>query len=131
MAYNPNLYMPQGIQSPTFQPTVPPWAQGAVAQPINGLISVTGIEGAKAYQIPPDSKVALFDSNDDVMYVKSTDAGGYPTIRTFRFTPVEAEAAPTPDYVTRDEFRELADRIGSLEDAARPAKASKGAKGGK
>lgn len=44
--------------------------------PVNNslmLTRVTGLEGAKAYQMPPNSTVALFDNNDDLMYIKTTD----------------------------------------------------------
>ena len=72
-----------------------------------GLIQVTGLEGAKAYPLAPSSVAALFDADRDVMYIKRTDAGGYPTIQTYQFSPVQ-EAAPSaqPEYVTRQEFEE-------------------------
>lgn len=68
------------------------------------LVKVTGMMGAQAYQMRPNSTAALFDSDRDVFYVKSTDGAGYPTIRAFAFTPLEND---TPDYVTRKEFNEL------------------------
>lgn len=48
-------------------------------QPQN-LIRVNGLEGAKAYQMSANSTVALFDANNDLMYVKSTDGAGFPSI---------------------------------------------------
>lgn len=53
------------------------------------LIRVTGMDGAKAYQMPPNSVVPLFDADNDIMYVKSTDGTGFPTIRAFAFQAVE------------------------------------------
>lgn len=74
------------------------------------LIRVTGIEGAKAYsQMNPNSTVALFDSNEDVMYIKSTDGAGFPTIRTFRFeemVPTQMSGPNSKDYVSREEMEE-------------------------
>lgn len=72
-----------------------------------GLIQVTGMEGAKAYPLAPNSEAALFDAGRDVFYVKRTDAGGYPTIQAYQFAPVQ-ESAPSaqPEYVTREEFEE-------------------------
>ena len=72
-----------------------------------GLIQVTGMEGAKAYPLAPNSEAALFDAGRDVFYVKRTDAGGYPTIAAYQFAPMQ-EAAPSaqPEYVTREEFEE-------------------------
>lgn len=75
------------------------------------LIRVNGIDGAKAFQMPPNSSVALFDTNNDVFFVKSTDGAGFGSIRTFTFIPVP-DAQPqiqqaSPEYVTRAEFDEL------------------------
>ncbi len=95
---------PTAPVQPYYQPTVPIPQQ----QTAPGLIQVTGMEGAKAYPLAPNSEVALFDSSRDVFYVKRTDAGGYPTIQAYQFAPMQ-EAAQTPEmeYVTRAEFDEL------------------------
>lgn len=53
------------------------------------LIRVTGMEGAKAYQMGPNSCVPLFDSDNDIMYIKSTDGAGFPTVRALSFSPME------------------------------------------
>lgn len=78
----------------------------------NSLIRVTGIEGAKAYQMQPNSTVALFDNNEDYMYIKSTDGAGFPTIRTFRFeevtnTPKQDNQIDMSAYITREELTEI------------------------
>lgn len=84
----------------------------------NQLIRVTGLDGAKAYQMNANSTVALFDSGADVMYIKSTDGAGFPTIRTFAFTEVtETQKAETVDYITRAEFNEFKKEI---KDAKQP-----------
>lgn len=125
MAYNPNMYLPQ-YSGYSQQPMNWGYQTQAVAsQPVNGLVSVTGIEGAKAYQLPPNSSMPLFDGNQDLLYVKTTDAAGYPTIRTFRFEPmepIEVKAEPA-DYVTRSEFDALMAQVREL--------AEKGADDGK
>ena len=118
MPYNPNLYMPQSYQPYQTGPGVPMsqpnWVPNVgVQQPIDALISVTGLEGAKAYQLPPNSKIVLFDADSDIFYVKTTDAGGFPTIRSFSFAPIE-QAAPqvsTGDYVPRSEFDALVQEV--------------------
>ncbi len=78
-------------------------------QQSTNLIRVTGYEGAKAYQMPANSTTALFDSNDDVMYIKSTDGAGFPTIRTFRFEELRATQTPivNDDYISRKEFEDF------------------------
>ena len=73
------------------------------------LIRVNGIEGAKAYQMSANSIVSLFDANEDIMYIKSTDGAGFPSIRTFSFTEVKEENKPAQqvDYISREEFEEF------------------------
>lgn len=91
-------------------------------QPVDNLIRVTGLDGAKAYQLPANSSIALFDANDDVMYIKTTDGAGFPSIRAFRFTPIEAmepERVVT-DYVQRAEFDNLAAQVKELVNAQQP-----------
>lgn len=68
------------------------------------LIRVTGYEGAKAYQMLPNSTVALFDGNDDLMYIKTTDGAGFATIRTFKFEPYEEVPQVCGEYISRSEF---------------------------
>jgi hypothetical protein len=75
-------------------------------QPQQTLTRVTGMEGAKAYQMAPNSVVALFDGDNDVFYVKSTDGAGFPTIKAFTFAPLETSPVQS-EFVTREEFEEL------------------------
>ena len=79
---------------------------------VNQLTQVNGIDSARAYPTQPNSTYALFDSNEDIMYIKSTDASNFPTIRRFRFI----EEADTPKveenkYVTVEEFNTFKEEI--------------------
>ena len=49
------------------------------------VVPTHGIEGANAYPLGPNCRVALFDDDDDVFYIKSTDSNCFPTIRKFRY----------------------------------------------
>ena len=73
------------------------------------LIRVNGIEGAKAYQMSANSTVALFDSNEDIMYIKTTDGAGFPSIRTFNFVEItqNEKSSCSQDYISRQEFEEF------------------------
>lgn len=77
-------------------------------QPQN-LIRVNGIDGAKAYQMPANSTVALFDCNEDIMYIKTTDGAGFPSIRMFKFEEVNeiTKSEEKQDYISRKEFEEF------------------------
>ena len=57
------------------------------------LIKVNGLEGAKNYPLSPGSTIALFDAESDTMFIKSMDAGGFPSIRIFTF--METTSKPT------------------------------------
>ncbi len=95
MGYNPSQRpYQQGYQEPYQQET-------------NGLISVIGLDGAKAYKMSANSTVALFDGDEDLFYIKSTDGAGFPTIRTFKFEEIKNDKPqPNNDYVSRKEMEE-------------------------
>ena len=90
MGYNQNMYTPQ-------------------AETPQNLIRVNGIDGAKAYQMSANSTVALFDANEDVMYIKTTDGAGFPSLRTFNFVEITQNEKSTgsQDYISRQEFEEF------------------------
>lgn len=98
--YNANPYMQMPYQQP-YQ------------QPINGLTQVVGIDGAKAYQIPPNSRVPLFDSNEDIFYVKSSDNEGKSTIRIFKFEEVKNDD-PATNFATKDDISTLTNGLNTL-----------------
>ena len=50
------------------------------------VVPTHGIEGAKAYPLGLNCRVPLFDDTEDVFYIKSTDANGFPTVKKYRFT---------------------------------------------
>lgn len=50
------------------------------------VVPTHGLEGAKAYPLGINCRVPLFDDSDDVFYIKSTDANGFPTVKKYRFT---------------------------------------------
>lgn len=114
--FSPAPYM-QGINSQT-QSQMPQFgAQMPIYQPSNGLIRVTGMDGAKAYQMPPNSVAALFDDSYDIMYVKSTDGAGFPTIRVFDFyehkeeTPVQQQPVNVENFATKQELENLQNEV--------------------
>ena len=103
----------------TYQPMYQP-----VQQNQNGIIWVQGEAGAKSYMIAPNSTVALWDSENQTIYLKSADASGMPSIKTLDYTIREAQKqanmAPvlTEDklsaYATKDEIKAVSDRITAI-----------------
>ena len=53
---------------------------------VDQVIPVHGIEGAKSFSMGANCRVPLFDDSEDVFYIKSTDANGFPSLKVFDFT---------------------------------------------
>ena len=77
----------------------------------NGINWVQGVEGAKAYQLSPNSNTILMDSeNDGVFYIKVSDNVGMCSLRTFRYEEVVSNPTPQVDlseYVKKTELESL------------------------
>lgn len=87
-----------------------------------GITWVQGESGAKAYIVAPNSTVVLWDSENPVIYIKSADMSGLPTMRVLDWTeraavqqpPTQKSVEKTENYVTRQEFDEVVKRLNSL-----------------
>ena len=100
-----------GMQSP-YQMNPYLQTQAPAQSQNNGINWVQGIEGAKAYQLPPNSNVQLLDSeNDGIFYIKISDNVGMCTLRKFRYTEIfdepQAPQMDLSDYVKKSELQEL------------------------
>lgn len=151
MIYN-GYYNPiGGYRQPSFNPTgeitdqfaqyrtqyQQPVQAATIGQPTspqtvgNGIIWVQGEEGAKAYLVAPGNTVQLWDSENPVIYLKSADMSGMPSMRVLdyaeRTTAQKPPAAPTNDFVTRAEFSALEERLNALLEKE-PPKGAKSAK---
>lgn len=82
----------------------------------NTLNWVQGIEGAKAFQIGPNSNALMLDSeNDGIFYIKTSDNIGMCSMRTFKFEEItNTQTTPQVDltaYVRKDELQTLLNNI--------------------
>lgn len=74
----------------------------------NGINWVQGLEGAKAFQLIPNSNTVLMDSeNDGIFYIKVCDNIGMCSLRKFRYQEIIDEPQQTNQYVTRDELMNI------------------------
>jgi len=74
--------------------------------PQNGIIWVQGIEGAKAYQLQPNSNAMLMDSeSDNRFYIKVSDNVGMCTLRTFEYTEITNSSPNSDEYVKKSDLR--------------------------
>ena len=127
MAYN---YFPAGYQPyyPTQNNAYPTQMNVAPTQPTqnNGIIWVSGEAGAKAYMVAPNTTVQLWDSDENVIYIKSADASGMPSMKVLDYTIRETSESKNKinnhaDFVTKDE---VAKEIKRLENLINSLKAS-------
>ena len=76
--------------NPNYPQTYNPYSQYQVPQQNNnGITWVQGIEGAKAYQLQPNSNVMLMDSeNEGTFYIKVSDNVGMCNLRVFKYQEI-------------------------------------------
>lgn len=92
------------------------------SQQNNGIIWVQGEAGAKSYLVAPNTTVPLWDSESQVIYLKSADVSGMPSIKILDYTIRNAHPA-TPSvlgnesvpYATKDDLKAIYDRLAALE----------------
>ena len=98
-----NQFMPSYMQAQP-QP-VSTWGQN---QQRMEIVRVNGENGARAFQLPPNSNVLLLDESAPLVWLVQTDGAGYKTVAPYTITPYQTQ--PAPDY------NSLAERIQRLED---------------
>lgn len=98
----------------SYQPMYPQYQQPAQNTQQNGIIWVQGEAAAKSYLVAPGQTVQLWDSEEKVIYLKSADASGMPSMKILDYTiRGEAEAKPT-EYATKEDLDALSERIEKL-----------------
>ena len=109
--YNYNPFQVGYTFNQNPQPTTP--------NMVNDIHWVQGIEGAKAYQVPPNGRTVLLDSEQNRMYIKTCDNIGMCDLRIFDFSEVSVNntgsiAAPqidTSEFVTKKELNDAIQKI--------------------
>ena len=117
-----NNWMPSNVKYGGWQNNIPYYPQNnfmnnsQVQQPIDNILRVMGPESAKAYALPPNSKVILFDADNPIFYLKTTDDSGFATNpRAFKFEEISMseiqgsvqEQIDTSNFVTKDDLKDL------------------------
>ena len=70
----------------TYTPFYAPVQQQSQPSSQGGLIWVQGEAGAKSYLVAPNTTVALYDSENQTIYLKSADASGMPSMKILDYT---------------------------------------------
>ena len=96
--------------NPLYNPMINPYLQAQrpyQQPPRQEVVKVNGENGARAYQMPPNSSALLLDESGVIVWLVTTDGAGYKSVSPFDISPHEAE--PAPDY------SDLEQRISALE----------------
>lgn len=128
-SYQPMYYYQPSINTtgmPTYQYRQPNWqqptAQPAQSQPQqnNSMVWVQGEAGAKAFALPPNTTIPLWDSEAQVIYIKSVDANGKPTMTILdyvdRSAPTDQKENVTVEYATKEQIDSLTEQFKSFND---------------
>ena len=103
----PATYQPM-IQAPQYQVPQQQNQQG-------GLIWVQGEAAAKSYMVAPGNTVQLWDSEEKVIYLKSADVSGMPSMKVLDYTiRGEEKEAPAVVYATKEDLDALAEKVREL-----------------
>lgn len=102
-----------------YQQSYYPQVQAQPQQINNGIIWVQGEASAKSYPVAPNTSVPLWDSEANVIYIKSADMSGMPSIKVLDYTirnsqTKVAEAVPQVNFATKDDVDSLRSEIDSL-----------------
>ena len=114
--FNPNYFNPYMVGAPQTQYNTPNAPAQQQNTQLNVFAYVNGLEGAKAFFVPPNGRVLLMDSDNPVFYMKTANAMGQTSVRTFKFEEVQDQPAPKVDYVKQSDLTVFDVRIKRLED---------------
>ena len=115
MIYNSGIY-PTNFYNPQYsQSNIPQTPM----QSNNNIIWVQGINGAKSYQVAPNTSVQLWDSESQTIYIKSADASGIPSIKIIDYTfrdnaPQNATDFNSSDFATKSDINTLQQELNAL-----------------
>ena len=99
----------------TYQPIYQPVMQQPQQSQQQGIIWVQGEAAAKSYLVAPGSTVQLWDSEEKVIYLKSADASGMPSMKILDYTiRGDQPEKPAAIYATKEDLDALAEKVKEL-----------------
>lgn len=115
---NNGYYQPQ-VGGINFAPQNPQMVSQPQPQPIyqqNGLIWVKGMSEVESYQVQPGATVALWDRDEQVVYIKSADQTGRPSVTILDYTDRNAnqDNVQVCNYATIEQVDALQNQINDI-----------------
>ena len=107
-----------------YQPYYPQYQTGTqipLPQNKGGIIWVQGEAGAKSYLVAPNTTVQLWDSEEQIIYLKSADASGMPSMKILDYTIRSANSPSTnisisdDNYISKDELNTVQAKIKAIQ----------------
>lgn len=97
------MFNPQYSQftSPFMQPQNQPFQTWGQSQQRQEIVRVNGENGAKAYQMAPNSSALLLDESAPLVWLIQTDGAGYKTATPYSIAPYQTQSPP--DYSSLEE----------------------------
>jgi hypothetical protein len=109
-------------QKPLYDPALP-----------NGdcLKHVKGMQSAQNFRMNPNSRDVLFDEDEDILYIVTSDASGMTSVVPYAFSPYKPAVEEEPQYVTMEEFSKFKEEVLNGKQFIRNSKYGNGKPGGK
>jgi hypothetical protein len=135
-----NQFKGQYQQMPMQQPMMQQMPMQTMAQPsqTNDMIWVLSEVEAQSYPVAPNNSVILWDKNNDVVYIKSVNMQGVPSMRVLDYkertadnapkTPVEHKCTCGDKFVLKSDFQALQSEFEALREELEELKAKPKAK---
>ncbi len=115
VGYN-QLYSPINPYIPPQAPQMQQQMMMQQSQKQTGPIWVQGEAGAKSYLVGPGETVPLWDSEAQVIYMKTADQSGMPSMKVLDYTIRDGSNLPpkkeeVPEYATKSEVESIKESI--------------------
>lgn len=96
---------------------------------MNQYAFVNGIEGAKSFQVQPNSMVMLLDSDNPIIYKKTSNGYGQASIECYKMVQISENelkgvntTQPTQDFVLKADFDALNKRVDEIMETLKKGK---------
>ena len=131
-------YQQMPMQQPVIQQPIQQMPTMAQPTPSNDMIWVLSEVEAQSYPVAPNNSVILWDKNNDVVYIKSVNMQGVPSMRVLDYkertadndpkSPVEHKCACGDKFVLKKDFQALQGEFEALRSELEELKAKPKAK---